>query len=206
MTKREVIYGIVVGFAEMFEKEVSDALHEIYFNALDELSEDQIRHAANVLTKTARFFPKPVDFLEAVKGSPADRELRMEAAALDAWESLSCNPDVYTTVTIEDPAAARALVELGGWIEFCNIPADEMKWAKKDFVRAYKAFCGNTALKPRKFIGLLERNNERDGYFPEQMESKELEMCYPSRIIKAPEKQIEGAGRDVKQLREKTNA
>lgn len=55
--------------ARTFGRKIDDATCEDYFSALAAVPIDEIESAAESLVKSSRFFPKPVDWLEAAQRS-----------------------------------------------------------------------------------------------------------------------------------------
>lgn len=120
--------AIMTAIGTTFDKAVTPPLLDIYFSALSSLSIEQFQKAANQYIVTGRFFPKPVDFLELVKGSPDDRSQQAWILLCEAVFKIGYPRSLF----IEDRALAFALEHtFGGWIQ-CNeqlaplVPADPM--------------------------------------------------------------------------------
>jgi hypothetical protein len=133
------ILSIVVGLAEFFKEDLSDKRQELYVSALEDFSPEQINFAAKQAVKTLKFFPRPVELIELIQGSQADRA---EQAWQIAWEAYK-RAGYYESVLFEDGAIARTIqIVYGGWIQFSEASrtlSPEMNRAKqKEFLSTYR--------------------------------------------------------------------
>lgn len=154
---------IIIGLAEIFGKEVTDTFLRLYFGALEDLEIEYIRKTANVLARTCKFFPKPVEFREALQPN-----LEVQASlAYEKVERAFRRVGIYSSVIFDDPVIHAVLRSLGGdkgWIEYCNLKHDEVKWWRKDFERLYKNYAPLVArgeITPPHALGGLWESNER---------------------------------------------
>ena len=53
---------IMAGLGELYSKQVSDALMDIYWNSLSSWTIDEFKLASSQLVQTCTFMPKPSDF------------------------------------------------------------------------------------------------------------------------------------------------
>jgi hypothetical protein len=146
------------GLGEIFNEPVSKPKAAAYFLALRDLSIDQVEAAAAILLNTAKFFPKPVEFREAIAGTATDR-------ADSAWRTivkLCVEEGHYPSLYVTDGAMAFAIDHFGGWIEMQAKLAD----ASPEMVRAYeKQFTASYRLgekrqaQPTYFLGKIEAGN-----------------------------------------------
>ena len=65
--------AILHGLGEIYGESVSPLRAELYFRALDDLSLEDVKRAANLHTRRCKFFPKPAELREAVAGPVEDR-------------------------------------------------------------------------------------------------------------------------------------
>ncbi len=156
--------NIITALGTTFDKAITDPLLDIYFSALDELTFEEFKRAANEIIHTARFFPKPVDFLEAAHGSAEDRAQQAWNVLCEAVDKIGWPKSLF----VLDPRMAYAIEQtFGGWIEVNEVlsplgPGDPM------FASLRKTFCQNyrlnreAAQKPRYFPSLCEANNRQN--------------------------------------------
>lgn len=110
----------ILALGEALGEQVSEPRLKAYFAALSDLSIEQVEEAAGRLLRTARFFPKPVDFREAVQLSTQDR-------AELAWRTFSrlcVEEGVYPSLQVADSALGFAISQFGGWQESARRIAD----------------------------------------------------------------------------------
>ena len=145
---------LMIGVGEVYGEPVSDARMELYYRALEDLSLDEIRAAANAHVRGSRFFPKPAELREAIDGSAEDR-------AELAWTSVVALVRRYgypgvdgrgTAPEFPDEATRRAAMELyGGWRSLCeNLPSTgpEMLGTAKLFKASFAAYARRDAVAP----------------------------------------------------------
>lgn len=132
---------MLVAVGEMFNRQLSEVLLELHFNALADLELEAIRRAMTQHIRNQKFFPTPSEIREAVLGSTEDR-------AELAWAKLltlvrergwTAPPTVW-----EDAAMRRAAMELyGGWQLLCErLPSEGPGFAvaAKQFKATYSAY------------------------------------------------------------------
>lgn len=153
---------ILAGIAETFEVTLSETRIGIYFEALSDMSLGQVQEAGSHLARSSRYFPKPVDFREAVLPDA-------EAQALHAYDkvaNMSKEIGAYSSVSFGDPVIHKIIDSLGGWVEVCSRPADaeKEKWWKKEFERMYRLYAGQQGwVAPYVARGLHDKENEQKG-------------------------------------------
>jgi hypothetical protein len=131
---------VMCALGEAFDTQISDSRLEIYFQALSDLTLDQVREAARAHVQLSKFFPKPVELREAVSG-------RIEDRADEAWAQLVTlvRRVGYTgKPQWPDPVLERTAKELyGGWQALCaRLPSEgpEMLGQAKLFKATYAAY------------------------------------------------------------------
>lgn len=149
--------AILGALAEIFGQEMSKPKLNLYFGALKDLTIEQIERAGEQLAGTAKFFPRPVEFREAVEGSTLDR-------AAVAWRTLCglCAHSGYPSLQITDGALAYAIEEMGGYREAVakiHDASPEMERAyQKTFEQFYKIGQARGA-QPKYILGEFEARN-----------------------------------------------
>jgi hypothetical protein len=130
---------LVSGLSEIFGKEISDNVCELYFRALADLSIEQVEHAVNVTAATCKFFPKPAELREIIEGKPDDQSVIAWEVVLDAYKKAN----YYRSILFEDGAIGSAInAVFGGWPQCSDSLAhlsDEMVTSKrKEFYTSYR--------------------------------------------------------------------
>lgn len=133
---KKEFFKIIAGLGEMFGKTISDTLYELYWQALKDLSFEDFNKTANSLGQTTKFFPKPVEFRDQVLPDIAAQA----SLAYAKLEKAFTQAGVYKTVVFDDPVIHAVVENLGGWVSYCNLPDEELKWYRKDFEKKYQDF------------------------------------------------------------------
>lgn len=117
--------------AERFNFKPSTAMSARYWAFLCErMTTPQFIKACATLYATARFFPAPLEFVEAVTGKADDNARRCWAAIMTAVKGAS-QPTL-------DAIGALAFRELGGMGYVNSLDWGGLRWAEKDFVALYR--------------------------------------------------------------------
>lgn len=163
MTKREALTEILVAFGELHQREISPMVVDVFLDALGKFSIEELQAAGRRLLASERFFPKPVDFIEAIQGSPEDRG----AQAWNLLVEMIRKESASESLQIEDDPAFIYAVEsvFGSWVRVGDtLPdsADPMFASlRKQFMASYRAFdrSGRTIALPRRLAGRYEIEN-----------------------------------------------
>jgi hypothetical protein len=164
-------------------KTISDLKMGIYFEALKEMSIDEVHEAIAKLAKTRVFktFPTPAEILGAVRSSVEDRAL----LAFQDLIQLVQNGSGYSSVIFEDGTIGKVVEAMGGYERVCDWKTDDRRFNEMEFVKLYKVFDSRGPWPPVKFVGILEHENAMKGYLDHIPE--------PVRIGKQDIKAIKGA-------------
>jgi uncharacterized protein (DUF736 family) len=153
--------GIMDDIAEMLGGDMSPRKYELYFAALFDLNIEDVRKAANHIANTATFFPKPVDFRNAINGN-------QDEAAIAAWEKVlkgKSKAGQYQSVQFDDPLIHTVIKLMGGWGAVCRLEGhDDEKWQRIDFEKTYKAMQGCNKDHPLYLPGSAEVQNSAKGF------------------------------------------
>ena len=141
-TERVIRKWLVV-FAEIFARELTPFLISSWCELLGDLPAATIETACKQVGRTCRFFPTPGEIRAQLDGAEA-KGFELEAAS--EWQNLLSwiRENVFPDTGVQKGAAKlSAPVEYaakaaGGifWIERCA--ADDLVWARKNFIAAYK--------------------------------------------------------------------
>lgn len=148
----------------IYDKPVSAALLEVWFNALagyplDELSAAFSRHLTD--PDHGQFPPKPADLIRAIDGGGDGR-------ALAAWSKVDQairHIGGWRSVCFDDPLIHAGIEAMGGWIKLCETRSDELPYRQQEFAQRYRALMlTRTTHHPGHLIGRFEANNALNGY------------------------------------------
>jgi hypothetical protein len=163
---REAFARLMYALGDTFNEPVSELRAEAYFDALRDLSVEDVLAAGRRAIAECRFFPRPVELRDMVHGSGTDQ-------AEVAWNHLRQLVRRVGYVGIDgrgtppefpDDAMRRAAYELygGGWKALCErLPSEgpELFAARKAFIAGYTAYANHDrqadALLPAHVAGAL---------------------------------------------------
>lgn len=155
MTNRDQFIKNLLGMAELFDKELSVTLQDLYWKLFkDSVEDDEFEEMCGRAAVTLKFWPKPAELLGFIQGSE-------EAQALEAWETLfnaiqRIGP--YDSIRFQDPRITRAVESLGGWQGVCLWENKDLGYKRHEFLRTYQALTGDAG-PPRPMAGLIEEHN-----------------------------------------------
>jgi hypothetical protein len=162
---------LMVGAGELYGKEITKPLLRIYFNALEDLSFEQVEQSFTKHTKSTdqagSFFPKPADLIRQINGTSKQNEQALDDKSEIAWHVIEGEMrriGSHTSLRMEDRQALAAVKAIGGWKKICGLTISELTWAHKEFVAAYKNYeRTDVNLLPDKLPGrIFLENNKRD--------------------------------------------
>ena len=162
--------------AELFNRNLSEGVLEIYISSLKEYPIDNVLHALKSCTQEISYMPTIADILKKVKNK-TDIHVMAELA----WSYVLNVIDVcgiYESFTFKDKAIRKAISLIDYDIELCGCNRAETHWKKKDFTESYKVFAesnGNYDA-PNYFSGTIEINNEKWGNFKGKIYVAELKQ------------------------------
>jgi hypothetical protein len=144
---------LMTALCELHDKKLSQTLADIYWESLNQFTDDQCIKVFKELILSSKFFPKPADFMEILKG-------KKEHNATIAWiEVLNAIKRIgnYESVKFADPVIHSVLQVMGGWDQLAaTMTTDEEKWKQKEFERLYQ---------------VMERRGDHPKYLPGYYES-----------------------------------
>lgn len=149
----------MLGLAEVFGAEISKTKIEIYFQALYDFPIDAIESAAAAAVKTLKFFPKPAELIELINGKSQDLSLLAWMQVTKAIDSCGA----YKSVKFADQAIHSCIEHLGGWVDLCNVPDEEMVWKQKEFERLY-VLLSKRQEHSSHLAGIFEISNSANGF------------------------------------------
>jgi len=152
----------LTALCEIHDKQISPLLASLYWKVLEPFTDEECEKAFKALIYKSRFFPKPVEFVEIIKGTSSDQ-------ATSAWlEVLATVKRVgqYQSVMFSDPLIHSVIESMGGWVRLAGgMKTDEEIWKQKEFERLYNVLSKNPRDKMPSYLpGLCEIQNTANGY------------------------------------------
>lgn len=163
MTKQDMpAFTEILDFlAEGLGTDMTAVKYKFYFAALSDLNLEDIKLAANQIARTATFFPKPVDFRNALAGDT-------DTKAVIAWEKViraKSSVGSYGSVKFDDPIIHSVVSMMGGWVAVCRMEEfDSEKWQRIEFEKSYKALSKTNMQHPEHLLGSNDIDNKANGY------------------------------------------
>jgi hypothetical protein len=157
--KREHFLKYMATLGELFDKQISESMLELYWEILKDFSEQEIMKVFNLAGRHCKFFPKPAELLEILEGDKQDQ-------AVLAWEKVykaTSSIGAYESVQFDDPVIHSCIKLMGGWVELCRVKTDEMKWKQKEFEKLYSVFSQRSS-HPKYLVGITEHENSMRGF------------------------------------------
>ena len=156
---------LMVGNGEMYNKQVSKSLMQIYFDTLISYSMEDLRigfskHSLD--SKNGSFFPKPADIVRHIQVT----EISTEDKGTLAWNQIVRQirlVGAYGSLELDDKQALAAIKAVHSWKDLCGMPEKDLTWAKKEFLANYKTY-ENTPLEllPSSLPGLEELHEHKN--------------------------------------------
>lgn len=137
---------LLMAAGEMYGKEISKELKRMYFDALRDLSIEQVSAALNAHINNpdaGQYFPKPADLRRNLIGTAKQQAAEIDGRAAIAWADI-CQKIIrvgsYGKLQLEDKQALATVQAMGGWKQLCSSTTDELVWRQKEFLRMYETF------------------------------------------------------------------
>jgi len=124
--------------AVAFDKEATEDLYEVYWQALKDLPLEAFQRACGAALRTSEWMPRPAH-LRKLTG-----EVGPEHRATVAWEAVRTaigQHGTYKSVDFSDPVINATIRNMtGGWTELGRREAKDFDiWGRKEFERIYQA-------------------------------------------------------------------
>lgn len=159
---------LLVGLSQMYDKTVSQSLGQMYWNALQHLTLEQLQYAINAHVNDpdqGQYFPKPGNFTKHIMGTGKQQLLESTDRAELAWNVIMgeiSRVGSWGTLKMDDGQALAAVKAIGGWKNLCSMSTDKLTWAKKEFLAAYGSYERTPVeLLPNKLPGRIAIQNQK---------------------------------------------
>lgn len=167
-TDKQEFRSMMMAAGEVYGREITKPLLQMYFAALAPLSIEQAQAAMMAHMQNpdnGQFFPKPADLLRGVTGTSKQQAAAIEDRAAIAWACIE--RDIrrigsYGTLKLDDKQALATVKAMGGWREICMCDESKLEWKRKEFIRMYETF-ERTPLEalPSSLPGLIELSEHK---------------------------------------------
>ena len=160
---RKEFMRLLAGLAEYFNFELSEHVAELYFRHLADEPWPALKRVLEDAPRGANRFPTVKEIVDLLRHPSGPLEQEAEIV----WgELVRCLERHGHYDSVEFPVEIAEIIEtlFGGWIRLSQMTWEELKWARRDFVSAYRAklkkgFSGRTKVLP----GHLEIDNSSKG-------------------------------------------
>lgn len=151
---------IMAGLAEVFTNHpISKEKAELYFRTFQNWTIEDFEKACLkvIKTKTISTFPLPAEIENALKDTTEVlKAWLLSREAVSRWGA-------YMSIRFPNPIIHSVIEAMGGWIPFCHIPQEELKWKQKEFERIYPLMQQKTK-HPQWVCGIHEINSLCGGH------------------------------------------
>jgi hypothetical protein len=160
MNDREKFLKNMALICDMNDRKISEPLTDLYWKILEPFTDEECENAFKKIIQTCRFFPKPVDFMEILKGKKQDQATIAWIEVLNAVKRIGN----YESVKFTDPVIHSVINVMGGWDQLAaTMTTDEEKWKQKEFERLYEVISSRDGKHPEYLPGTHEQQNFRMG-------------------------------------------
>lgn len=135
MTNKKKFQEYMTGMSEIYNKEISTVMAEIYWQILEPFDNEACSSAFKTAIATSKTFPVPSDllkFLETHTKTDSENAWREVVHALKFF-----NPDFPETHQYLSPMTKKAVEALGGLTVLSRMTFDELHWQEKRFSEIY---------------------------------------------------------------------
>ena len=162
MKDRKLFLVNMATIGEVFDKQLSDSLLEVYWRILEPFDDSECLTIFKRIVIELKFFPKPAEMVSMLRGTGEERAINAWLEALGAVKRFGN----YQSVKFSDPAIHSVIQSMGGWPQFALMSVAEEKWKQKEFERLYQVLAENPrhGKHPEYLPGEHEIRNEAMGY------------------------------------------
>jgi hypothetical protein len=153
---------LMMGLGEMYGQQITEFMTEMYYNTLMGYEYEELEQAVNRVVRIHKYhtLPKPAEIIECLEGSQDDKSL---VAWLDVKKAIE-KGGYYASIQFADPIIPQCINDLGGWMEFCSLPAEEEPFIQKRFMDLYRVYLKRGGVRSnQKLIGFHENHNKALG-------------------------------------------
>lgn len=147
-------------FFEVRHISVSPESLVMWVDALSDLSVSEVQAAIRKCNREFNGVPTPAVLRSFAPGVVALSDDQRAAVAWRKVRETIGKYGAYYAIDFDDKIIHAAIRDIGGWVNLCNTPHDEM-WSKQNaFLRAYKSVANTGVGDSRPLRGVLESKQE----------------------------------------------
>jgi hypothetical protein len=159
MTDQQKFKEYMTVMCEIFDRPVSELTLSVYWKTLQSFDDDACKKAFEAVIATAKFFPKPADFLEILRGKKEDQAARAWIKVVETVRRVGN----YQSVKFDDPVIHSVFKFWGGWGVTASWKESELQWKQKEFERLYAIMAAGNK-HPEYLAGQNEIDNTARGF------------------------------------------
>ncbi len=160
MKNHKMFKTYMATLGEIHDKVISPLLMELYWKTLEPFTDEECERALKAMVTSQRFFPKPVDILEAIQGKKENQGTEAWLKTLNAVKRIGN----YQSVSFDDKAIHSVIDAMGGWEKFCMMLSEEEKWKQKEFEKLYAVISARPGTHAKYLPGTHEMVNDLSGH------------------------------------------
>jgi len=119
---------------ELFNRDLSDPLKDIYWEALKPYLDGDCEEAFKKSVSSCKFFPKPAELIEFMGNVSGGDQAALAWTEVDKAVRTVGN---YSSVKFSDPVIHSVIQAMGGWHDLCQCSNEEFKWKRIEFEKLY---------------------------------------------------------------------
>jgi hypothetical protein len=139
---------------EMFDRNLSDIMKDLYWGILQPYTDEECEKAFKEIITSSKFFPKPADFIEVLRGKKEDQGVLAWIEVVNTLKSVG----TYKSVKFSNPVIHSVIEAMGGWPQLGMMEVSEEKWKQKEFERLYEVM-NHRGNHPAYLSGTHEQSN-----------------------------------------------
>jgi len=144
---------------EIHDKRLTQLLSDLYWKILEPFSDEDCGRAFKELVYECKFFPKPAEFIEILKGKKQDQAMTAWIEVVNAIKRIG----PYQSIDFGDPVIHGVIEFMGGWPAIGYWLEDDLKWKQREFERLYGIMQGREC-KTKYLPGICEIANDLKGF------------------------------------------
>lgn len=123
MTNKKKLNEFLAAMGELYKREISKVLSQVYWQALKDYSNEEVNIAFSRVLSECTFFPVPAEIIKRIPGA--------QRAPIEYWgkviSGLECGK------MPKEPEVQEVIKYLGGWNWLQTQTYDELIWIEKRF-------------------------------------------------------------------------
>lgn len=154
-TDRPLFAKLLTRLGILYDKTISTALLDIYWNALLPFDIEAIKSAFQSHVQNpegGQYMPKPADVVSYLQGSHATQALGAWSQVMNALYRFGS----YHSLIFDDPCIHAVISDMGGWVHLCETTQRELPYRAREFEKRYAAYlCRPPVCYPKQLNGRL---------------------------------------------------